>query len=107
MILPGFHFVSQSKHSQATSTIQPKDTMASCREINRLTTDMNTIAGTGRPLRNSQGIHSTSQCPTGYTTPPSKAQSIPVNPQFSISVLTKNGIPSGFQHKHTAFPETG
>ena len=65
--------------------------MASHREISRLTTDMNTIAGTHRPLRNSQGIHSTSQQHTGYTTPPLEAQSILVNPQFSRIVLTKNG----------------
>ena len=65
--------------------------MASCREISRLTTDMNTIPGTGRPLRNSQGINSTSQHPTGYTIPPSEVQSIPVNAQFSRNVLTKKG----------------
>ena len=52
---------------------------------------MNTIAGTGRPLRNSQGICNTSQHPMGYTTPPLEAQSILVNPQFSRSVLTENG----------------
>ena len=91
MILPSIHFISHSKHSQATSIIQPKDTMASCREISRLSTDMNTIAGSGRPLRNGQGNCSTSQHPNGYTTLPSEAQSVPVNPQFSRSVLTKNG----------------
>ena len=51
---------------------------------------MNIIAGTGRPLRNSQGICSTSQHPTGYTTPPLEAQCIPLNPQFPGGVLTKN-----------------
>ena len=91
MILPSFHFVSHSKHSQATSIIQPKDTMASYREISRLTTNMNTIAGSGRPSRNSQGICRASQHPTGYTTLPSEAQGVPVNPQFSRSVLTENG----------------
>ena len=65
--------------------------MASCREISRLTTDMNTIADSGRPLRNSQGIHSTSQHHTRYTTLLLEAQSVPVNPQFSRSVLTENG----------------
>ena len=65
--------------------------MASHREINRLTTDKNTITGSGRPSRNSQGIHSTSQHPTRYTTIPLEAQSVPVNPQFSRSVLTENG----------------
>ena len=91
MILPSFHFVSHSKHSQSTSIIQSKDTMASCREISRLTTGMNTIAGSGRPLKNGQGICSTSQHPTRGTTPPSETQSVPVNPQFSRSVLTENG----------------
>ena len=70
--------------------IQPKDTMASHREISRVTTNMNTIAGSGRPLRNGQGIHSTSQHPTRCTTLPSEAQSVPVNPQFYRSVLTEN-----------------
>ena len=65
--------------------------MASHREISRLTTDMNTIAGSDRPLRNSQGICSTSQHPTRCTTPLSEAQTVPVNLQFSRSVLTKNG----------------
>ena len=52
---------------------------------------MNTLAGTGRPSRNSQGIHNTSQHSVGYTTPPLEAQSILVNIQFSRSVPTKNG----------------
>ena len=52
---------------------------------------MNTIAGTGRPSRNSQGICNTSQHSIGYTTSPSEAKSILVNTQFSRSVLTKNG----------------
>ena len=65
--------------------------MASHREISRLTTDMNTIVGTRRPSRNSQGIQNTSQHSIGYTTPLLEAQSIPVNTQFSRSVLTENG----------------
>ena len=53
---------------------------------------MNTIAGSGRPSRNSQGIHSISQHPTGYTTLPLEVhEGVPVNPQFSRSVLTENG----------------
>ena len=91
MILPSLCFVSHSKHSQSTSIIQPKDTMASHKEISRLTTNMNTITGSGRPLRNSQGICSASQHPTRSTTPLSEAQSVPVNPQFPRSVLTKSG----------------
>ena len=65
--------------------------MASHREISRLTTDMNTITGSGRPSRNSQDICSTLQHSTRYTTLPSEAQSVPVYPQFSRSVLTENG----------------
>ena len=91
MILPSFCFVSHSKHSQSTSIIQPKDAMTSHREISRFTTNMNTTTGSGRPSKNSQGICSASQHPTRCTTLPSEAQSVPVNPQFSRSVLTKNG----------------
>ena len=68
----------------------PKDTMASHREISKLTTDMNTITCSGTPLRNSQGILITSQHPARYTTLQSEAQSVSVNPQFSRSVLTEN-----------------
>ena len=65
--------------------------MASCREISRLTTDMNTIPGSGRPSRNSQGIHNVSQHSMGYTTSPSEQQGTPVNTLLPRSVLTKNG----------------
>ena len=65
--------------------------MASCREISRLTTDMNTIPGSGRPSGNSQGICNVSQHSMGYTTPLSEQKSIPVNTQFPRSVLTKHG----------------
>ena len=65
--------------------------MASYREISRLTTNMNTIIGTGRPSRNSQGICNTSQHSISYTTSPSEAQSKPDNNQFCRSVLTENG----------------
>ena len=101
MILPSFHFVLHSKCSHSIDIIQPKDTMASCREISRLTTNMNTITGSGRPLRNSQGICSTSQHPTRCTTPPLEAQSVPVNPQFSRSVLTKNGSHQAYNTTNT------
>ena len=66
--------------------------MASHKEISKLATNMNTIAGSDRPLRNSQGICSASQHPTRYTTLTLEAQSVPVNPQFPRSVLTENGI---------------
>ena len=65
--------------------------MASHREISRLTTDLNTIPGSGRPSRNSQGIHNVSQHSMRYTTLPSEQQGIPVNTPLPRSVLTKNG----------------
>ena len=77
--------------------------MASHREISRLTTDMNTIAGTGKPSRNGQGICNTSQHSIGFTSPPSEAQSIPVNTQFSRNVLTKNG-PSQDSNSSSTLP---
>ena len=68
-----------------------QNTMASHREISKLTTNMNTIPGSGRPSRNGQGICNVSQHSMGYTTPPSEQQSIPINTQFPRSILTKNG----------------
>ena len=68
-----------------------QNTMASCREISRLTTVMNTIPGSGRPSRNSQGICNVSQHSMGYTTSPSEQQGTPVNTLLPRSVLTKNG----------------
>ena len=43
--------------------------MASHTKISKLVTDMNLTAGSGRPSRNRQGIHSTSLQPTMSTTP--------------------------------------
>ena len=68
-----------------------QNTMASCREISRLTTDMNTIPGSGRLSRNSQGIHNVSQHSMGYTTPQSDQQGTSVNTPLPRSILTKNG----------------
>ena len=68
-----------------------QNTMASCGEINRLTTDMNTIPGSGRPSRNSQGICHVSQHSMGYTTLHSDQQGTPVNTPLPRSVPTKNG----------------
>ena len=65
--------------------------MASHREISRLTTDMNIIQGSGRPSRNSQGIHNIPQNSMGYTTSQSDQQGTPVNTPLPGSVLTKNG----------------
>ena len=68
-----------------------QNTMAFCREISRLTTNKNTIPGSGRPSRNSQGICSVSQHSMGYTTSQSDQQGTPVNTLLPRSVLTKNG----------------
>ena len=64
--------------------------MASCREISRLTTDMNTIPGSGRPSGNSQGINNVSQHSMGYTTSQSDQQGTPVNTLLPRSVLAEN-----------------
>ena len=80
-ILPCFCLVSHSKRHKLPSFTTWRY-MTSHREISRLTTDMNTITGSGRPSRNSQGICSTSCHPTKHTTLPSEAQGVPVNPQF-------------------------
>ena len=65
--------------------------MASCREISRLTTNMNVIPGSDRPSRNSHGICNVSQHSMEYTTSLSEQQGTPVNTPLPRSVLTKNG----------------
>ena len=52
---------------------------------------MNTIPGSGRPSRNSQGICNVSQHSMGYTTPQSDQQGTPVNNPLPRSIVTKNG----------------
>ena len=68
-----------------------QNTMASHREISRLTTDMTTIPGSGRPSRNSQGIHNVSKHCMGYTTSQSDQHGTPISTPLPGSVLTKNG----------------
>ena len=68
-----------------------QNAMASCNEISRLNTDMNTIPGSGRPSRNTQGICNVSQHSMGYTTSLSEQQGTPVSTPLPRSVLTKNG----------------
>ena len=68
-----------------------QNTTASHRETSRLATDMNTIPGSGRPSRNSQGIHNVSQHSMGYTTLQLDQQGTPVNTPLPRSVLTENG----------------
>ena len=67
-----------------------QNTVASCREISRLTTDMNTITSSGKPSRNSQGSCNISQHSMGHTTTQSDQQGTSVNTPLPRSVLTKN-----------------
>ena len=64
--------------------------MASCRELNKLTTNMNTIPSSGKLSRNSQGICNVSQHPMGYTASQSDQQGTPINATLPRSVLTAN-----------------
>ena len=64
--------------------------MASCRELSKLTTDMNTIPSSGRPSRNSQGICNMSQHPMEYTASQSDQEGTAVNTQLPRNVLTTN-----------------
>ena len=68
-----------------------QNTMASCREISRLTTNMNTIPGSGRPSRNSQGICNGISRFYGLYYYSSDQQGTPVNALLPRSVLTKTG----------------
>ena len=56
--------------------------------------DMNIIAGSGRPSRNSQGICRASPHTTRPSTLLSGAPSVPVNPHFTRSILNKEGTHS-------------
>ena len=56
--------------------------MASCRELSKLTTNMNTIPSSVRPSRNSQGIHNMSQHPMRYAALQSDQQGTPIIPCF-------------------------
>ena len=51
---------------------------------------MNTIPSSGRPSRNSQGIHNMPQHPMEYTASQSDQQGIPVNTPLPRNVLTTN-----------------
>ena len=57
------------------------DTMASHEEISKLVTDMNHTVGSGRPSRNSQGIHDPTLQPTPMPTNP-----VPVTPVKNTAV---------------------
>ena len=71
--------------------------MASCKEMNRLVTNINITTGSGRPSRNSHGIHNTSLQLTMPTTllpetsvNPAKAPSTPVSTPLARSILPDN-----------------
>ena len=75
--------------------------MASHNELSRLATDMNITAGSGRPLRNSQGICPRSPHTTRPTTLLSDVPGIPVNSQFTRSILTEKGTHSASDTPNT------
>ena len=62
--------------------------MASCRELSKVTADMNTIPSNCRPSRNDQGICNMSQHPMEYTALQSDQQHTPVNTLLSRQMLT-------------------
>ena len=62
--------------------------MASCRELSKVTTDMNTIPSYGRLSRSSQGICNISQYPMEYTALQSDQQCTPVNIPLPRNMLT-------------------
>ena len=64
--------------------------MACCRELSKLTTNMNTIPSNGRLSRNSQGICNMSQHPMEYTASQSDQQGSPVNTPLPRNMLTTN-----------------
>ena len=88
VILPNLHFCSSRNCSITTITVQPNVNMASCRELSKLTTDMNTIPSNCRPSRNGQGICNMSQHPMEYTALQSDQQHTPVNTLLSRQMLT-------------------
>ena len=94
-ILPSFTlYLTVNAHIlQCNSTI----TMASCKEISRLVTNMNVTTGSDRPSRNSQGIYNTPLQPTMSTnllpeTPanPATVPSTPVASPLARSILPDN-----------------
>ena len=64
--------------------------MASPRELNKLTTVMNTIPNSGKPSRNSQGICNMSLHPMEYTASQLDQQGTPVNTPLPRNMLTTN-----------------
>ena len=82
--------------------------MASHKEMSRLVTDMNIATGSGRPSRNSKGIHNTLQQPAMPTPPlpetpvnPATIPSTPVN-----SLLARSILPDNTNHAATGTPNS-
>ena len=91
-ILPKFTlFLTVNIHYLQCNAIQCS-TKASCKEMNRLVTNINITTGSDRPSRNSQGILNTLLQPAMPTTPlpemsvnPATLPSTPVNPTLTRS----------------------
>ena len=78
------------------------------KEMGRLVTDMNIASGSGRPSRNSQGIHNTLEQPAMPTTPlpemlanPATITNTPVN-----SLLARSILPDNSSHAATVTPNS-
>ena len=90
MILPSFTLYHTANICFLPSTTTQYNTMASHKELSRLATDMTITASSGRPSRNSQGIHSTLLNPARPTTLLSDALGTPVNFELTRSILPDN-----------------
>ena len=89
-MLPSFTLYHAANVHFLPSTTTQYNTMASCKEISRLATHMTITTGSGRPSRNSQGIHSTLLNPARPTTLLSDALVTPVNSELTRSILPDN-----------------
>ena len=56
-ILPSFLFCIGRKCSQKTTILYNQNNMPSCRELSKLSIDLNTVPSSSRPLKKSRGIH--------------------------------------------------
>ena len=79
--------------------------MVSCKEISKLAIDMNLTTGSGRPSRNSQGIHNASIQPTIPTTPlPETPVNTATTPHTPTTTLPAGGLL--FQSNSSAVSDT-
>ena len=67
-----------------------QDNMASCRELNKLSINLNIIPSSGGPSKNSRGIHHTSLQIMGNTSTQPDQPSTPKNTSFPRRVSTDN-----------------